>query len=209
MSGLWLQDFSARLGELGLTSRLQLQLGQVPLLTGAALAVTLLLGLLAMHLHRWGTACSTDTERAGLVVLARLAQHTCLLSLACLPAWCSRCRWSVPIPLPSPCTATPHHTEHRTLPWYHCKYSSSIQASTPEHTGMPAQPAPISYSQPAPDHHHQRHRRRSARPRHDLDLIPGPWRSALPLLGNILEVLTPDFHRKTLQWADEHGGFTR
>jgi hypothetical protein len=52
MSGLWIQDFSTRLGELGLTSGLQLHLGQVPPLTGAALAVTLLLGLLAMYLHR-------------------------------------------------------------------------------------------------------------------------------------------------------------
>jgi hypothetical protein len=52
-------------------------------------------------------------------------------------------------------------------------------------------------------------RRRAAAPRHDLDRIPGPWRRAWPLLGNILEVLSPDFHRTTLQWADQYGGFTR
>jgi hypothetical protein len=58
MSGLWLQDLSARLGELGISSGLQLRLHvpplrlHVPALTQAALAVTLLAGVLLMYLHR-------------------------------------------------------------------------------------------------------------------------------------------------------------
>lgn len=43
----------------------------------------------------------------------------------------------------------------------------------------------------------------------DMHLIPGPWRHALPLLGNLLEVLRPDFHRVLLQWADQYGGIVR
>lgn len=42
-----------------------------------------------------------------------------------------------------------------------------------------------------------------------MHLIPGPWRHALPLLGNLLEVLRPDFHRVLLQWADQYGGIVR
>lgn len=41
--------------------------------------------------------------------------------------------------------------------------------------------------------------------RGDLDSLPGPWRSALPLFGNILTLIRPDFHKVLLQWADEHG----
>lgn len=38
-----------------------------------------------------------------------------------------------------------------------------------------------------------------SRPMYDLDKIPGPWKEAVPLLGNILMLLRPDFHRVTLQ----------
>ncbi|GBF93726.1 cytochrome P450 [Raphidocelis subcapitata] len=47
------------------------------------------------------------------------------------------------------------------------------------------------------------------RPSHDLDKIPGPWRSALPVVGNVLECLRPDFHRVLLKWADDYGGIVR
>ncbi|KAG2443022.1 hypothetical protein HYH02_009438 [Chlamydomonas schloesseri] len=46
-------------------------------------------------------------------------------------------------------------------------------------------------------------------PRYDLDAIPGPWPHALPLLGNILSVLRPDFHRVLLRWCDQYGGVVR
>lgn len=46
-------------------------------------------------------------------------------------------------------------------------------------------------------------------PRYDLDSIPGPWPHALPLLGNMLSVLRPDFHRVLLRWADQYGGVVR
>lgn len=36
---------------------------------------------------------------------------------------------------------------------------------------------------------------RRLRPKYDLDKIPGPWKHAYPIVGNILEALTPDFHR--------------
>lgn len=42
-------------------------------------------------------------------------------------------------------------------------------------------------------------------PNHDMDAIPGPWKKALPVLGNLLEVLRPDFHKVLLRWADEYG----
>jgi hypothetical protein len=29
--------------------------------------------------------------------------------------------------------------------------------------------------------------------------MPGPWRKALPVVGNILECLRPDFHRVILK----------
>ncbi|KXZ56708.1 hypothetical protein GPECTOR_1g638 [Gonium pectorale] len=48
-----------------------------------------------------------------------------------------------------------------------------------------------------------------SRPKYDLDKIPGPWREALPLLGNVLPLLRPDFHRVVLQWADQYGGIVR
>eukprot|EP00879_Flechtneria_rotunda_P001530 GHRR01001687.1.p1 GENE.GHRR01001687.1~~GHRR01001687.1.p1 ORF type:complete len:154 (-),score=13.75 GHRR01001687.1:315-776(-) len=49
-------------------------------------------------------------------------------------------------------------------------------------------------------------RRRS---RFDLDSIPGPWQQAVPVLGNVLECLRPDFHRVILKWADAYGGICR
>lgn len=36
---------------------------------------------------------------------------------------------------------------------------------------------------------------RTKRSEYDLDKIPGPWKHAKPVVGNILEALTPDFHR--------------
>jgi cytochrome P450 len=41
---------------------------------------------------------------------------------------------------------------------------------------------------------------------HDLDKIPGPWRRAVPVLGNVPECLRPDFHRVCLGWCDQYGG---
>lgn len=41
---------------------------------------------------------------------------------------------------------------------------------------------------------------------HDLDAMPGPWRRAVPVLGNVPECLRPDFHRVCLQWCDDFGG---
>lgn len=37
------------------------------------------------------------------------------------------------------------------------------------------------------------------RPTYDLDKMPGPWRKAMPVVGNILECLRPDFHRVILK----------
>jgi hypothetical protein len=34
------------------------------------------------------------------------------------------------------------------------------------------------------------------KPKYDLDKMDGPYKRALPLLGNVLELLTPNFHRK-------------
>ncbi|WIA35872.1 hypothetical protein OEZ86_004255 [Tetradesmus obliquus] len=45
--------------------------------------------------------------------------------------------------------------------------------------------------------------------KYDLDKVPGPWRKALPLVGNVLDCLRPDFHRVLLKWADEYGGIYR
>jgi hypothetical protein len=39
--------------------------------------------------------------------------------------------------------------------------------------------------------------------------VPGPWTKALPLVGNVLDCLRPDFHRVLLKWADEYGGIYR
>jgi cytochrome P450 len=47
------------------------------------------------------------------------------------------------------------------------------------------------------------------RPTYDLDKMPGPWRKALPVVGNILDCLRPDFHRVILNWANEYGGIYR
>jgi hypothetical protein len=38
-----------------------------------------------------------------------------------------------------------------------------------------------------------------------MDKIPGPWKKAYPVVGNILECLRPDFHKVLLNWADDHG----
>jgi len=46
-------------------------------------------------------------------------------------------------------------------------------------------------------------------PAYDLDKIPGPWTKALPLVGNMLDCLRPDFHRVLLEWADQYGGIYR
>jgi hypothetical protein len=45
--------------------------------------------------------------------------------------------------------------------------------------------------------------------KYDLDKVPGPWTKALPLVGNVLDCLRPDFHRVLLKWADEYGGIYR
>lgn len=45
--------------------------------------------------------------------------------------------------------------------------------------------------------------------KYDLDKIPGPWTEGYPLLGNIPELLTPNFHRKLLSWANKYGGIYR
>ncbi len=34
------------------------------------------------------------------------------------------------------------------------------------------------------------------KPKYDLDKMDGAWKKATPLLGNVLELLTPNFHRK-------------
>uniref|UniRef100_A0A383W692 Cytochrome P450 n=1 Tax=Tetradesmus obliquus TaxID=3088 RepID=A0A383W692_TETOB len=47
------------------------------------------------------------------------------------------------------------------------------------------------------------------KPQFDLDKIPGPWTHAYPVVGNILECLRPDFHRKLLDWANQYGGIYR
>lgn len=47
------------------------------------------------------------------------------------------------------------------------------------------------------------------RSRFDLDVIPGPWRHAPPLVGNVLECLRPDFHRVLLSWSNKYGGICR
>jgi len=44
---------------------------------------------------------------------------------------------------------------------------------------------------------------------YDLDKIPGPWRQSLPVVGNVLECLRPDFHHVILGWADRYGGIVR
>ncbi|KIY97876.1 hypothetical protein MNEG_10087 [Monoraphidium neglectum] len=44
---------------------------------------------------------------------------------------------------------------------------------------------------------------------YDLDRVPGPWRRALPVVGNVLDCLRPDFHRVLAAWADEYGGVYR
>lgn len=38
-----------------------------------------------------------------------------------------------------------------------------------------------------------------------MDKIPGPWKKALPVVGNVLECLRPDFHKVLLKWADDYG----
>lgn len=47
------------------------------------------------------------------------------------------------------------------------------------------------------------------RQRYDLDKIPGPWKQSLPVVGNVLECLRPDFHHVILDWADRYGGILR
>jgi cytochrome P450 len=47
------------------------------------------------------------------------------------------------------------------------------------------------------------------KPTYDLDRIPGPWRYAKPVVGNILECIRPDFHRTLLGWSDQYGGIYR
>lgn len=34
------------------------------------------------------------------------------------------------------------------------------------------------------------------KPKYDLDQMEGAWKKSLPVLGNVLELLTPNFHRK-------------
>lgn len=47
------------------------------------------------------------------------------------------------------------------------------------------------------------------KPKYDLDKMDGAWKKATPVLGNVLELLTPNFHRKFLQWSDKYGGINR
>ncbi|WIA32107.1 hypothetical protein OEZ86_002958 [Tetradesmus obliquus] len=47
------------------------------------------------------------------------------------------------------------------------------------------------------------------KPQYDLDKMDGAWKRANPVLGNVLELLTPNFHRKFLQWSDKYGGINR
>ncbi|KAF6250399.1 cytochrome P450 [Scenedesmus sp. NREL 46B-D3] len=47
------------------------------------------------------------------------------------------------------------------------------------------------------------------KPKYDLDKMDGAWKKASPVLGNVLELLTPNFHRKFLQWSDKFGGINR
>lgn len=42
-----------------------------------------------------------------------------------------------------------------------------------------------------------------------MDKIPGPWKKGLPLIGNVLDVLHPGFHRTVVKWADEYGPIYR
>lgn len=42
-----------------------------------------------------------------------------------------------------------------------------------------------------------------------MESIPGPWRAAYPVVGNLLECLRPDFHKVLLKWADDYGGVVR
>lgn len=44
---------------------------------------------------------------------------------------------------------------------------------------------------------------------YDLDKVPGPWQQSLPVVGNVLECLRPDFHHVILDWADRYGGIFR
>jgi len=43
----------------------------------------------------------------------------------------------------------------------------------------------------------------------DMDKVPGPWRTAVPVLGNILDLLTPNHHRQILAWTNQFGGIYR
>lgn len=44
---------------------------------------------------------------------------------------------------------------------------------------------------------------------YDLDKIPGPWKQGLPILGNLLSLLSPDHHKTLLKWTDDYGGIFR
>jgi len=43
----------------------------------------------------------------------------------------------------------------------------------------------------------------------DMDKVPGPWRKAWPVVGNLLDLITPDHHRQLLSWTNEFGGIYR
>lgn len=45
--------------------------------------------------------------------------------------------------------------------------------------------------------------------KYDLDKMPGPWRHGLPILGNVVEIVVPNFHRQFLSWANQYGGVYR
>jgi hypothetical protein len=42
------------------------------------------------------------------------------------------------------------------------------------------------------------------KPKYDLDKMDGPHKRALPVLGNVLELLTPNFHRKASSSSRAH-----
>lgn len=43
----------------------------------------------------------------------------------------------------------------------------------------------------------------------DMDKVPGPWRKALPVVGNLLDLITPNHHRQLLAWTNTFGGIYR
>jgi hypothetical protein len=72
--------------------------------------------------------------------------------------------------------------------------------------GATASGSPVSVP---PHYHHHYHHHHYHHHHHHHSQIPGPWRHAKPIVGNILECLRPDFHRKVLEWSNTYGGIYR